>query len=104
MITNEGRFTRPARPFAKTFNQPPQPERPHVPDIIHCRQVVEMDRKQFILTRRQNHGGQFLRIEELRNGSRNLVIVPAEHAEAFLAALKFTMENTTEKPAATAAA
>lgn len=58
-------------------------------DEIVSTKTVTCERKKIVLSRRKNRGGEFLRIDEYRNGHDrpNIVIVPLEDVDAFLAEL-----------------
>lgn len=45
---------------------------------------VDLNRKRFTITLRQNHRGQFLKISEDVHGRRNSIIVPLEGYEEFM--------------------
>lgn len=95
MITNAGRFTRPPeQPFhdrpsrPQSFNRAPGADRrysqaPRQPDEVLFRAELETPRKKFVLSRRKNAAGEFVRIEEFKGDRRDMVIVPAEHAAEF---------------------
>ena len=62
---------------------------PRRPYEILGREVVETARKRLTFTRRANHNGEFLRIDEERaGGEHSAVIIPGDRVEEFFDALE----------------
>lgn len=78
----------------RAYDGPPRPL-----DQIHNTRQLDLPRKTFKFTRRENANGQLIRIEERRGNSHNMIIVPAEHAQEFMKALRQVMPQTESNPA-----
>ncbi|NJM55860.1 MAG: PUR family DNA/RNA-binding protein [Verrucomicrobiae bacterium] len=82
MISNE----RPSpyqRPYAPRHPYSPHPQKPHVPEETLCTEKLQVERKSFIFTLKENARGRFLRITEDVNGRRDNIIVPSSGLEEF---------------------
>jgi len=81
MISNErpSPYQRPysPRPYS------PHPPKPHVPEETLCTDKLQVERKTFIFTLKENARGRFLRITEDVNGRRDNIIVPSSGLEEF---------------------
>ena len=64
-------YQRPARP------QQPQQPRPFVQEDTLQSTALQIERKQFSLTLKENPRGRYLRISEEASGRRNSIIIPA---------------------------
>ena len=86
MISNE----RPS-PFHHLSNRQPyhqpyasqQPPRPFVQEDTLKSEQIQIERKLFLLTLKENPRGRFLRISEEVGGKRNSIIVPATGLKEF---------------------
>jgi flagellar hook-basal body complex protein FliE len=107
MISNE-RFS----PFQRQpYHQPyaPQPPRPFVQEDTLASRHVQIERKLFVLTLKENPRGRFLRISEETSGRRNTIIIPStglvEFRQVLAEMVKAANENFAEsEPAAAPAA
>jgi hypothetical protein len=84
MISNE-RTSYGQRP---SYGQPPGPPRPPVNEDTLKRDEIQVERKKFIFTLKENPRGRFLRITEDVNGRRDNIIVPAPGLADFLRVLQ----------------
>ena len=79
MISNErpSPFHRPS--YRQPYHQPyaPQPPRPFVQEDTLRTELIQIERKSFQLTLKENPRGRFLRISEEVGGKRNAIIIPA---------------------------
>ena len=75
MISNE----RPSPFHRQPYHQhyAPQPPRPYVQEDTLKSEQIQIERKLFHLTLKENPRGRFLRISEEVGGKRNSIIVPA---------------------------
>ena len=107
MISNERRWPshrqpQPNRyysqqPYYERHNQMPQ--RPPVQeDTLETRQL-QIERKNFLLTLKENPRGRFLRIAEETNGRFNSIIIPATGLEDFHKLVQELVKAATEIPA-----
>ena len=84
MISNERPSPYGERP--STFGRQPygdRPPRPHVEEDTLKTETIQIERKTFIFTLKENARGRFLRITEDVNGRRDNVIIPAPGLEDF---------------------
>jgi hypothetical protein len=98
MISNE-RTSYGQRP---PYGQPLAP-RPPVNEDTLKREEIQVERKKFIFTLKENQRGRFLRITEDVNGRRDNVIIPAPGLADFLRVLQEMIkaaEATPPKPEA----
>lgn len=85
-------FNRPA----PAFNRPP----PRVPDNVLHAGNLEVERKSFNITLRENDKGRFLRITEMKGTLRQSIIVPASGLKEFQQVLaEMVKEMPTPPPA-----
>ena len=91
MISNE----RPS-PFGGRPSEQPKP--PINEDTLKSGQV-QIERKTFIFTLRENPRGRFLRITEDVSGRRNNIIIPATGLEDFKRLLEEMVKAANEVPA-----
>jgi hypothetical protein len=97
MISNE----RPS-PFGRQpYYQPhaAQPPRPVVQENTLKSGEIQIERKIFILTLRENHQGRFLRITEDVGGRRDAIIIPASGLKDFKKMLDEMVIASDEIPA-----
>src|SRR5438309_11624457 len=76
MITNERPSPYGQRTYSATL-------RPSVPEETLKTDKIQIERKTFVFTLKENTRGRFLRITEDVNGRRDTIIVPAPGFEAF---------------------
>lgn len=79
MISNE----RPSSFHRQPYHQQPQPSRPFVQEDTLKTAEIQIERKLFFLTLKENPRGRFLRITEEVGGRRNSTIIPATGLAAF---------------------
>jgi hypothetical protein len=92
MISNE-------RP--STFGRGPYgdgPPRPRVVEDTLKTETIQIERKTFIFTLKENPRGRFLRITENVNGRRDNVIIPAPGLNDFLKIAKEMVKAAAEIP------
>lgn len=70
-----------------TTTSGPVQQGPQPGDTVLRAVTLQVERKEFELTVRQNHRGHFLRIMEISNGRRNCVCVPMPGVPEFVTAL-----------------
>jgi hypothetical protein len=92
MISNE----RPS-PFGNRSHQSYAPKQHVVEDTIRT-EKVQIERKTFVLTLKENPRGRFLRITEDVNGRRDAIIVPATGLEDFYKLVADMSRTSTETP------
>jgi hypothetical protein len=95
MISNErpSPYGRPPRP--QSYGMPPKP--PVQEDTLKT-DKVQIERKTFIFTLKENPRGRFLRITEDVNGRRDNVIIPATGLEDFKKILDAMVQASNEIP------
>jgi len=77
MISNERPSPYGRQPY---YSQPPKP---HVQEDTLKSAVVQIERKTFVFTLKENPRGRFLRITEDVGGRRDTIIIPAPGLEDF---------------------
>ncbi|MFO1498873.1 MAG: RNA-binding protein [Verrucomicrobiota bacterium] len=96
MISNE----RPS-PYGHR-SHPHQPSKPSVVEETIKTDKVQIERKTFVFTLKENPRGRFLRITEDVNGRRDTIIIPATGLEdfnrVFVDMLKASQETPTKAP------
>lgn len=60
---------------------------------------IQIERKTFILTLRENPRGRFLRVTEDVNGRRDSIIIPASGLEEFKKVVDAMVKSSTDHPA-----
>lgn len=90
MISNE----RPS-PYRRWSNFPP---RPHVVEDTLKSGVVQIERKTFVFTLRENPRGRLLRITEDIGGRRNAIIIPSTGLVEFKKLLEEMIKASDELP------
>lgn len=74
------------------------PAKPRMDEDTLKKETLQIERKTFILTLKENPRGRFLRITEDVNGRRDNVIVPSTGLEEFLKILGEMVKASTEIP------
>ncbi len=98
MISNERPSPYGPRAYA---NSAPRPS--VVEDTIKT-DKVQIERKTFVFTLKENPRGRFLRITEDVNGRRDAIIIPATGLEDFRRLLDAMLQTSAETPPKTAPA
>lgn len=102
MISNERRWPNNYRqPLYQPYYERPQQmaPRPQVrEDTLDTRQL-QIERKHFLVTLKENPRGRFLRIAEETNGRFNSIIVPAAGLHDFVKMLQELVNTSDEIPA-----
>jgi hypothetical protein len=91
MISNE----RPS-PFSRATYHPPRP--PVNEDLLKSERI-QIERKTFVFTLKENPRGRFLRITEDVGGRRDTIIIPATGLEDFKKLLDEMVKAAGEVPA-----
>ncbi len=81
MISNERPSPFHQQPYHQHYT--PQPPRPFVQEDTLKTEQIQIERKSFLLTLKENPRGRFLRIAEEVGGKRNSIIVPAAGLQDF---------------------
>ena len=104
MISNERPSPYGRQPYRQPYHQPyaPQPPRPFVPEDTLKAGEVQIERKFFVLTLKENPRGRFLRISEDVGGKRNAIIIPSTGLADFKKLLDEMVSAAAEIPAKTA--
>ena len=76
--------------------------RPHVNEDTLRSEKVQIERKSFVFTLKENPRGRFLRITEDVGGRRDTIIIPAPGMEDFKKLLDDMVKASSEIPAKTA--
>ena len=92
MITNE----RPSPYGQRSYSAAPKPS---VPEETLKTDKIQIERKTFVFTLKENTRGRFLRITEDVNGRRDTIIVPAPGLEEFQKLLDEMVKSSTDIPA-----
>jgi hypothetical protein len=98
MISNE----RPS-PFGHRPHSHPNSKPPAIEDTLKT-DKVQIERKTFVFTLKENPRGRFLRITEDVNGRRDTIIIPATGLEEFKRLLQDMVKASNETPVKTPAA
>jgi hypothetical protein len=95
MISNE----RPSPYYGQRHQGPaPRHNKPQVAEELLKSEKVQIERKTFIFSLKENPRGRFLRITEDVGGRRDTVIVPATGLEDFLRVLETMVKASAETP------
>ena len=97
MISNE----RPSPYGNRSFNRPynsDMPQRPRVDEDTLKTETIQIERKTFIFTLKENPRGRFLRITEDVNGRRDNVMIPSTGLEEFSKILSDMVKTANEIP------
>ena len=100
MISNERNW--PSRqPYRQPYHQPyaPQPPRPFVQEDTLKAGEIQIERKFFSFTLKENPRGRFLRITEEVGGKRQSIIIPATGLGDFQKLLAEMVKASDEIPA-----
>jgi hypothetical protein len=92
MISNERPSPYGPRPYA------PSAPKPNVVEETLRTEKVQIERKTFVFTLKENPRGRFLRITEDVNGRRDAIIIPATGLEDFRKVLDEMMKTSVETP------
>ena len=92
MISNE-------RPSPYGQRSYPAAPKPGVPEETLKTDKVQIERKTFVFTLKENARGRFLRITEDVNGRRDTIIIPAPGLEEFKRLVDEMVKASTEIPA-----
>jgi hypothetical protein len=106
MISNELRSPFNGQPYHQQGNQQyaqPQPRQPVQEDTLKSEQI-QIERKTFVLTLKENPRGRFLRISEENNAKRNSIIIPAPGLKDFQKLINEMVKASAEIPAKSAPA
>ncbi len=98
MISNE----RPSpfgnrRPFGAHTPRPPRPKSQVVEDTIKS-EKIQIERKTFVLSLKENPRGRFLRITEDVGGRRDTIIIPAPGLEDFKRLVEEMLKASNDTP------
>jgi hypothetical protein len=74
------------------------PPRPHVNEDTLRSEQVQIERKTFVFTLKENPRGRFLRITEDVGGRRDTIIIPAPGLDDFLKLLGDMVKASAETP------
>ena len=85
--------------FRPNYNYAPQPPRPFVQEDTLKTGEIQVEKKFFVLTLKENPRGRFLRITEEGNGKRNSIIIPGTGLEDFQKMLAEMVNAADEIPA-----
>ena len=101
MISNEIRspFNRQPYPQQGYPYQGQQQPRPFVQEDTLKSEQIQVERKTFTLTLKENRQGRFLRITEENNAKRNAIILPAPGLAEFKQVVDAMLKASTEIPA-----
>src|ERR1017187_2501515 len=94
MISNERHSSFGHQPFHQPYA--PQPPRPSVQEDTLKTEQIQIERKTFQLTLKENPRGRFLRISEEVGGHRNAIIIPATGLSEFKKLIE-EMEKASDK-------
>jgi PurA-like ssDNA and RNA-binding protein len=96
MISNERPSPFSRRPYGQSFYGQPKP--PVQEDTLES-ETIQIERKAFVFTLKENPRGQFLRITEEAGGRRDTIIIPAPGLEDFNRLLDEMVKASNELPA-----
>lgn len=101
MISNERPSPYGRQPYRQPYHQPyaPQPPRPFVQEDTLKVGEIQIERKFFVLTLKENPRGRFMRISEEVGGKRNSIIIPATGLNDFKKLLDEMVKVSDEIPA-----
>jgi hypothetical protein len=101
MISNERPSPFNRQPYRQPYHQPyaQQPPRPFVQEDTLKSGEIQVERKTFILTLKENPRGRFLRISEEAGNKRNSIIIPAPGLAEFKQLLDEMVKAANEIPA-----
>jgi hypothetical protein len=93
MISNERPSPYGQRPYSSSVQKPPVNE-----DTLKS-DKIQIERKTFVFTLKENPRGRFLRITEDVNGRRDTIIIPATGLEDFRRVFEDMIRASGETPA-----
>jgi hypothetical protein len=93
MISNERPSPYGHRPYSSSAQKPPVNE-----DTLKS-DKIQIERKTFVFTLKENPRGRFLRITEDVNGRRDTIIIPATGLEEFRRVFEDMLRASGEMPA-----
>jgi hypothetical protein len=96
MISNERPSPFHRQPYHQPYMQPPP--RPFVQEDTLKSEQIQIERKSFHLTLKENPRGRFLRISEEVGGKRNSIIIPATGLKDFKRLLNEMVTSSNELP------
>jgi hypothetical protein len=94
MISNE----RPSPFRGRTHGFAPKPPKPPVNEDTLRSEKIQIERKSFVFTLKENPRGRFLRITEDVGGRRDTIIIPAPGLEDFKRLLEEMVKTSDEIP------
>jgi hypothetical protein len=100
MISNERPSPSYRQPYRQPYHQPyaQPPPRPFVQEDTLKSEQIQIERKSFLLTLKENPRGRFLRISEEVGGKRNSIIIPATGLKDFKRLLDEMVVSSNELP------
>jgi len=96
MISNERPSPFHRQPYHQPYAQPPP--RPFVQEDTLKSERIQIERKSFLMTLKENPRGRFLRISEEVGGKRNSIIIPATGLKDFKKLLDEMATSSNELP------
>ena len=96
MISNERPSPYQCQPYRQPYHQPLS--RPFVQEDTLKSEQIQIERKSFLLTLKENPRGRFLRISEEVGGKRNAIIIPATGLKDFKRLLDEMISSSNELP------
>jgi hypothetical protein len=87
------------QPYRQAYDYAPQAPRPFVQEDTLKSVEVQIEKKFFSLTLKENPRGRFLRITEEGNGKRNSIIIPGAGLNDFRKLLEEIVKASDEIPA-----
>lgn len=102
MISNERPSPYGNRPYSSGYSS--SPPKPRVDEDTLKTDKIQIERKTFIFTLKENPRGRFLRITEDVNGRRDNVIIPSTGLEEFKKILDEMVKASNEIPPKTGTA
>ncbi len=96
MISNE----RPSPYGKRSYHVGARPQKPHVNEDLIKSEKVQIERKTFVFSLKENPRGRFLRITEDVGGRRDTIIVPATGLEDFSRVIQEMLQASDETPPA----
>jgi hypothetical protein len=89
------------QPYRQAYDYAPQPPRPHVQEDTLKTCEVQIEKKFFVLTLKENARGRFIRITEENGGKRNCIIIPGTGLKDFQKLLEEMVQAADAIPAKT---
>ena len=104
MISNEIRSPFNRQPYHQQGYQQPSPPRQPVQEDTLKAMEIQIERKMFVLTLKENARGRFLRISEENNFGRNSIVIPAPGLKEFEKLINEMVKTSDEIPVKSAPA